>query len=195
MPLVKIHGIVVDSPRRAEALSAVGAAREHHVRSAAAERLHAGKHINIVVCGAAGTVNCQEALPGKSSRINSAAKSQAAAKVHLSDLIKCWCDARVLRVAGGIHQNGLLKLLAPPIKRFPLAATSSVPHTGEFGILSGVCQVTPPSVDRLNCPKLHGAAVLHTWSLEPVSRAVCLIDRKPLLVAAAAAAFGRQARP
>src|SRR5262245_34843335 len=59
-----------------------------------------------------------------------------------------------------MHQNGLLKLLAPPIKRLPLVATSSVPHTGELGILSGLCQVNPPSVDRLNCPKLQGAAVL-----------------------------------
>src|SRR6266699_743105 len=60
-----------------------------------------------------------------------------------------------------MHQNGLLKLLAPPTKRLPLVSTSSVPHTGELGILSGLCQVSPPSVDRLNCPKLQVAAVLH----------------------------------
>src|SRR5262245_33499206 len=66
-----------------------------------------------------------------------------------------------------MHQNGLVKLLAPPIKRLPLVATSSVPHTGEFGILSGVCQVNPPSVERLNCLKLHGAAVLHAWYCSP----------------------------
>src|ERR1041385_2465443 len=66
-----------------------------------------------------------------------------------------------------MHQNGLAKLAAPPIKRLPLLATSSVPHTGEFGILSGVCQVSPPSVERLNCPKLHGAAVLQIWYWKP----------------------------
>src|SRR6516164_7779242 len=66
-----------------------------------------------------------------------------------------------------MHQNGLLKLLAPPIKRLPLVATSSVPQTGELGILSGLCQVIPPSVDRLNCPKLQVAAVLQAWYWNP----------------------------
>src|SRR5262249_3407237 len=64
-------------------------------------------------------------------------------------------------------QSGLVKLLAPPIKRLPLVATSRVPHTGELGILSGLCQVNPPSVDRLNCPKLQGAAVLQAWYWNP----------------------------
>src|SRR5437667_6816386 len=50
-----------------------------------------------------------------------------------------------------IHQNGLPKF-APPIKRLPFVSTSSVPHTGELGILIGFIQVTPPSVERLNCP-------------------------------------------
>src|SRR6266700_5826278 len=66
-----------------------------------------------------------------------------------------------------MHQNGLLKLLAPPIKRLPFVSTSSVPHTGELGILSGVGQVIPPSVERLNWPKLHSAAVLQVWYWKP----------------------------
>src|SRR5436305_388883 len=49
-----------------------------------------------------------------------------------------------------IHQNGLPKF-APPIKRLPFVSTSSVPHTGELGILIGFIQVTPPSVALLNC--------------------------------------------
>ena len=66
-----------------------------------------------------------------------------------------------------MHQNGLLKLAAPPIKRLPLLATSSVPHTGESGRLSGFCQVTPPSMERLNWPKLQVAAVLQAWYWNP----------------------------
>src|SRR5579885_2978740 len=59
------------------------------------------------------------------------------------------------------HQNELLKS-PPPINKLPLVSTSSVPHTGELGMLTGLIQVTPPSVDRLNCPlKLQPAAVLH----------------------------------
>src|SRR6266702_7173321 len=65
-----------------------------------------------------------------------------------------------------IHQNGLLKF-APPIKRLPLVSTSSVPHTGELGILIGLIQVTPPSVERLNCPTLQDAAVLQAWYWNP----------------------------
>src|SRR5437870_1943269 len=40
---------------------------------------------------------------------------------------------------------------SPPIKRLPLVSTSSVPSVGELGITIGVCQVTPPSVERWNC--------------------------------------------
>src|SRR5919106_2076244 len=51
-----------------------------------------------------------------------------------------------------MHQK-LLPLSPPPMKRFPLEATSSVPHCGELGILIGLCHVAPPSVERLNPPK------------------------------------------
>src|SRR5437588_4653480 len=59
--------------------------------------------------------------------------------------------------------NGLLKLDAPPIERLPFVSTSSVPQTGALGMLRGLCQVTPPFVERLNCPKLQEAAVLQAW--------------------------------
>src|SRR5881397_2382138 len=49
------------------------------------------------------------------------------------------------------HQK-LLPSSPPPMKRLPLEATSSVPQTGPFGILIGLCQVTPPSMERLNPP-------------------------------------------
>src|SRR5438876_10459539 len=37
---------------------------------------------------------------------------------------------------------------SPPTKRLPLVSTSSVPISGELGILIGVCHVTAPSVER-----------------------------------------------
>jgi hypothetical protein len=64
VPLVRINWIVVNPLRPAKALAAVGAAGEHHVRSATAEGLDAGEHINVVVSRAARAVNCEEALPG-----------------------------------------------------------------------------------------------------------------------------------
>ena len=100
VPLIRIHWIVVDPLRRTKALATVGAAGEHHVCSAAAERLHTCQHINIVVRGATRTINCQEALSSKPAGVNRAAKNQAAAQIHLRALIKRWCDARVLRISG-----------------------------------------------------------------------------------------------
>src|SRR5947207_8694221 len=43
---------------------------------------------------------------------------------------------------------------SPPINRLPLVSTSSVPSVGELRITIGVCQVTPPSVERWNCTPL-----------------------------------------
>ena len=100
VPLARIDWIVVNPLWLAKALAAVSTAGEHHVRSATAERLHAGEQINVVVGRAAGPINCQEALPGQTARINCTEVKQAAAQVDLSGLIKCWCDTRVLRVAG-----------------------------------------------------------------------------------------------
>src|SRR6266571_2173127 len=61
-----------------------------------------------------------------------------------------------------IHQK-LLPPFPPPMKRLPLVATSSVPHLAELGRLSGGCQVTPPSVERLNSPLVQVAAGLQAW--------------------------------
>ena len=168
MPLIRIHWIVVDPLRRTEALATVGATGEHHVRSAAAERLHTCQHINIVVCRATRTVNCQEALTSKPSRIDRAAKNQAAAQIDLRALIERWCDARVLSITGANAPERATKVLAPPIKTLPLLATSSVPHTGEFGIKMGLIQVAPLSVERLNCrPPQLLPPVLQAWYRKP----------------------------
>ena len=64
VPLVRIDWIIVNPLWPAKALAAIGAAGEHHVRTATAERLYTGEHVNVVVSRAAGAVNCQEALPG-----------------------------------------------------------------------------------------------------------------------------------
>src|SRR4029077_2395742 len=98
MPLVRIHWIVVDPLRRAEAYPAVGAAGEHHV-SSVATGLHAGEHVTVVVGGATRPVHCKEQLPCKPSWIYRPAKNEATAKVYLSGLVKRRCHVRVLRIA------------------------------------------------------------------------------------------------
>src|ERR1043165_5488309 len=47
-------------------------------------------------------------------------------------------------------QRNELPLTQPPMKRLPLVSTSSVPYIGELGTAMGVCQVTPPFVERWN---------------------------------------------
>ena len=60
MPLSLEVGVVIDSMRRAEGQSAVGAAHKHHVGCAAPGRQDACQHINVVVSRAAGAINRQE---------------------------------------------------------------------------------------------------------------------------------------
>src|SRR5438128_7633037 len=49
-------------------------------------------------------------------------------------------------------QRNVVPPLQPPTKRLPFVSTSSVPNCGELGIAMAVCQITPPSVERLNRP-------------------------------------------
>ena len=97
MPLARVDGIVVDPHRCAEAGAAIGAAREHRVSPAA--RASAGYHVDVVVRRAAGAVDCQKDLAGKSPWIHRAAVNQAAVHVDGSDLVESGCDIWILRVA------------------------------------------------------------------------------------------------
>ena len=96
MPLVRIDWIVVDPHRRAEAGAAISAAREHHVSPAA--RASAGYHVDVVVRRAAGAVDCQKDLAGKSPWIHRTAVNQAAAHVDCRDLVESGSDICVLRI-------------------------------------------------------------------------------------------------
>ena len=62
MPLVD-GGIVIDANGRAKAHAAVGAARDHHIgASAVASGSDARQHVDVVISGAAGAVDCQKDL-------------------------------------------------------------------------------------------------------------------------------------
>src|SRR5437588_6484215 len=98
MPLARVDRIVVDPHRRAEAGAAIGAAREHHVSPA--PRASAGYYVDVVVRRAAGAVDCQKDLAGKSPWIHRAAVNQAATHVDGRHLIKRGRDIRVLRIGG-----------------------------------------------------------------------------------------------
>lgn len=95
MPIVLRVRVVVDPDRCAKGQPAIGAARKHYVSCAAAARLHAGKHINIIVSRAAGPIYRDERLSTKSYPIYSAL-DEVAAQVNVSDLIKSRRDVRIL---------------------------------------------------------------------------------------------------
>src|SRR4051812_28796656 len=62
----------------------------------------------------------------------------------------------------------LLSKLMPAMKRFPFESTSGIPHAGELGRKIGPIQLTPPSVDRLNCrPQYLLPEVLQHWYWKP----------------------------
>src|SRR6266511_3800931 len=65
-----------------------------------------------------------------------------------------------------MHQK-LLPSSPPPMNKLPFEATSSVPQTGLLGILIGLCQVTPPSVERLNSPKSQAKKPVQNWYWNP----------------------------
>src|SRR5262252_4556204 len=98
MPFVLVIGIIIDTHRRAEGCAAIGAAREHHFGKVPARREYAGKHVNVIVSGATGTVHGHERLAGKSYSIYSAA-TQVTAHVHGSDSVEGRCLVAVLRIA------------------------------------------------------------------------------------------------
>jgi hypothetical protein len=97
MPLVG-RSIVVDPDGRAKACAAVGAARNHHIRSVAVTRRpHTGQCINVVVSRPAGTVNPQKLLADESSGIYVSA-NHAPTHVHRRNLVKGWRHTWVLRI-------------------------------------------------------------------------------------------------
>ena len=156
MPFIVIDRIVVDPIRRAEGLSAVGAAHEHHVASRGeAGRLHARQHVNIVIRARAGTIHRQENLPDQSFRIDRLAEIDDR-RPRLTAVLwsKVGVTAPFFALVERTHQIWSVLRFTPPRKRLPFESTSSVPQAGELGMLIGFIQVTPPSVERLNCRPL-----------------------------------------
>src|SRR6266487_2012978 len=194
MPLVRIHWVVIDPVRRAEADPAVGAAREHHV-SSVATGLHAGQHVNVVVGRATRPVHCQEQLPCKSSWIYRPTKNEATAKVHLSDLVKRRCHVRVLRIAGTNAPERAGEVACAADKKVAVGGhVERAPHRrirntewtlpGESTICGSA--KLPKAARRSGTPSV---------VLESVPHAVGLVDREPFLVSSSRASLGWQTCP
>ena len=93
MPIILRIWIVVDPDRRAKCQTAVCAPGEHHVGRAAPVRLHAGKHVNVIIC--TGTIYRDECLPTKPYSIYSALNKKAT-EIDQSVLVKARCLSSIL---------------------------------------------------------------------------------------------------
>ena len=188
MPLARVDRIVVDPHRRAEAGAAIGAAREHHVSPAA--RASAGYHVDVVVRRAAGAVDCQKDLAGKSPWIHRTAVNQAATHVDGRYLIKRGRDIRVLRVgrantpkaAAAVPATDVEVPVAGYIECSPLRVVGNknwcLPGRST---ISGAAESTEIASVVVG-PKLVLEAVAHAGG--------CSVEGKPLLIAAVRGAVG-----
>jgi len=194
MPLVRVYRIVVNPMRRAERCPAVGAAREHHVRTAPG-RANAGYHVNVVVRRAARAVDRQEHLACKSAWVNGAAEDGAAAHVHCCDLIKRRRDVRVLRVARADTPE-IASLVSTANKEVAVRGHVECSPNRTIGntdrtlpgssAIGGAAEAAEVAGKKLG-PKLVLEAVTHA--------AGGPVEREPLLVAAVRTSVGRPLRP
>src|SRR5262245_884807 len=127
MPLVRIHRIVVDSMRSTKRCTTISAAGEHYVRAISPEGTNAGYHVNVIVSRPARAVDRNENLAREPAWIDSASKNQTTTHIDCCDLVKGRCNSRVLCVTRPNEPEAATGT-PPPMKRFPLVATSSVPH-------------------------------------------------------------------
>ena len=183
MPLAGIDWIVVDSNRRAEAGTAVGAAREHDV-GAAAGRANAGHHVNVVVRWPPRTIHSDEYLTGKPAGIHRATVNQAAAHIDCSDLVECGRDIRILRVrrsetpkrAATIAPTNKEVTVGSHVERSPLRGIRNTNRTLPYRPAIGRTAESPEVAGKYLGPKL---------ILEPVTHAGrSFVDGEPFLIAA-----------
>jgi hypothetical protein len=184
VPLIR-KAIVIDSVRRTESQSAVGAADKHHVGGASAGRLHADQHVNIVVGRAAGVVNREEHHSTKPYSINPALE-EAATQADGGVSVKTRCLSGDLRIPR-----------AKAAECCSAASTTNKKVTVGIDIKRSVYRRVRKSDGALprnaavcgalkRCGGESAVSAIVYLVLEPVPRSVSLINRKPLLIAARA---------
>src|SRR5438874_6464270 len=193
MPLVWIDRIIVNPLRCTESGPSIGAARKHHVRSAA--RADACYHVNVIIGGTAGAVDSKENLAGEPAWIHRAAKNQVAAHINRRDLVKSRRDTGVLCVgrpnapeaAARIPATDKKVAIARHIERSPLRrvgnADRSLPRCSAISRTTESSELASGEFG----PKLVLKTVTHAGRGPVYS--------EPFLVAAMGASVGRLLRP
>src|SRR6266550_1214589 len=98
----------------------------------------------------------RKTCPGNPSGLINSPKPISPPRLTLVFWSKLGVAAPSLALVERSHQIWPVPRLTPPTKRLPVVSTSSVPHEGELGILTGSNQLKPPSIERVNWrpPKL-----------------------------------------
>jgi hypothetical protein len=152
--------IVIDFHWRRKGHTVIRAAREHHVCAVAvAWRTNTAHHVNIVVRRSTRAIHCQKDLPCQPSRIYIPAGPHPT-QIDLSDLFEDWRLSTNLRVSGANAPKLGSDQVLSTNEQF---ATSGVPCMTPWGILIGLCQLMPPSVERLNSPDEQGKDCVQNW--------------------------------
>ena len=189
MPLAGINGIIIDLMRRTEGYSAVGAAHKHHVGCVSARRPHTGQHINVVVGRPTGAIDRQEQHSIQTCRIYPTTREVAAHIDVLGYLVKSRCLASDLRIARANTGKA--------VKAVPFSADKEIAvrvHV-ERPVCGRIVQRRNGDGSLPRHPAVRGALEFHDARviavnpiaclvLESVTRAVRLINREPLFIAA-----------
>ena len=180
MPLVLVAAIIIDTDGCAKTESAVGAAREHDLGGALTIRHHTGQHVNIVVCRRPGAVHRDERLTAKSYAIDSALNKKAT-QINQSILVKAWRLTPDLRIRRAKASELAAKILAADKK---ITIGIDVQRSG-VSVVWNTNRAHPrePAISRTR--KFAPVATENPCSkliLEPVPRAIGLINREPFLV-------------
>jgi len=193
VPLIG-KAVVVDPVWRAKGQPAIGAAHKHHVRCGSTGRQHTAQHVNVVVSRTAGAIDREEDLASQAFRINRARIQQAATKVNNGVSVKRGCLACDLCVARAKTAKSCAS--GPTAnKHVGVGVYIDGPVYGRVRKGDGALPRDAAVCGALKC-RVGASAISGVVNLvlEAVPRAVCLIDRKPFLIAARAS-VGRLLRP
>jgi hypothetical protein len=184
MPFV-CSRIVIDFHRRRKARTAICAACDHYVCAVAvAWRPNAAHHVNVVVRRSTRAIHCQKDLRCQPSRIYIPA-SPYAPKIDLSDLLEDWRLTTNLRVAGTDAPKLRTDQIFSADEQFAIGIHVSRSMNDSMGNINRTLPGHATVGGTAKFARGAGKTVRPKLVLKSVARAICPINRKPLLVASA----------
>src|SRR5262249_8573862 len=186
MPFVLINWVIIHPQWVAESASGMGASGKHDVGSTTrAIRKHAGNHVDIVVRRCPRTIHRQENLASQTIGVNCSADDNVTSQVDFCALIKARSYTPVL---------GVSRAHTPDLARVEIdRADKEIPSAiyierAPRGRVRNIYRVQPGKTAIGRTRELPGpkgiSAAAPALVLKAATRAVCSVDRKPLLISA-----------